>query len=615
VDKDTGGARADTGTSMATPHVSGGIALLIEAFPNATVHQIREAILASGRQMSASEPIEKVGRGFVDFEAAYNILLNTTSAELGDNTFAMTSAPRVIKDENYVFRQQISGTTKTLPFFIHSSRNVTLKPMVENNPFVTRGVEFQLPETIEVTAGINKFYMNITVTSTDIEFIGGRVFFQDNSSNMLLQYANISYFALVKYPQAKILFDSTKDFDAYSTTYFAGHSPRGQFSYFAKLLEIEGHTVDENRDGDITSSLLSNYDMLVIANPDLAYAQDEIAAIRSFVFDEGKALLVIAGGGLIVAETKIYEKFNEATLESILLGSGLGFKRNNQNVVLPSIEQCHELGILNRFSSCFSNAETTKNQEVLPKLIEFPQYGPSLEANTVVGYNVQSVAKYKGQTVIASSEVASTKGRILLFSSPLLFDNKGLIFGYNNNGGDTSNNKLLSTSAISWLLEPRSVNVEYKINGKDIDTQVDVDLHETITIEFRVSTPNGQTLQLNTNQLNVSILQRDPDFAFPLFGKLVFEKTLEGTYRFQTTLDKFGSYEFFVFVTDPAGQLISSNGHIILNAALRNFYDQDEIRYLGIYLFFAITVTWVLFIYNEGGRQRFLKREIEKEVN
>ena len=346
VNKDDGGVRADTGTSMATPHVSGGIALLIEAFPNATVYQIREAILASGRQMSSSEPIEKVGRGFVDFEAAYNILLNTTSAELGDNTFAMTSAPRVIKDENYVFRQQISGTTKTLPFFIHSSRNVTLKPMVESNPFVTRGVEFQLPETIEVTAGINKFYMNITVTSTDIEFIGGRVFFQDNSSNMLLQYANISYFALVKYPQAKILFDSSKDFDTNSTTYFAGHSPRGQFSYFAKLLEIEGHTVDENRDGDITSSLLSNYDMLVIANPDLSYTPDEIAAIRSFVFDEGKALLVIAGGGLIVAETNIYEKFNEATLETILLGSGLGFKRNIQNAVLPSIEQCHELGIL-----------------------------------------------------------------------------------------------------------------------------------------------------------------------------------------------------------------------------------------------------------------------------
>ena len=113
------------------------------------------------------------------------------------------------------------------------------------------------------------------------------------------------------------------------------------------------------------------------------------------------------------------------------------------------------------------------------------------------------------------------------------------------------------------------------------------------------------------NQLNVSIIQRDPDFAFPLFGRLVFDLTTEGTYKFETSLDKFGTYEFFIDITDPSGELISSNGHLIMSAALRNFYDQDEIGSLGVYLFFALMTTWVLLIYNEGGRKRLLKQKKE----
>lgn len=610
VDKESGYVRADTGTSMATPHVSGGIALLKEAFPNATVHQIREAILASGRQLSASEPVEKVGRGFIDFEVAYDILNETTNSEVSSSVFAMVSAPNVIKDENLVFRHQISGKTKSLPFFIHSSRNVTLAPMVENDVSVTHGVEFQLPTTIDVFEGVNKFSMNITVTSTNIEFISGRIFFQDNFTKVILPYANISYFAFVKFPQASILFDSTKDFDTHSKTYFAGHSPRGQFSYFAKLLEIEGHTVDENRNNVITIPLLSNYDMLIIANPDLYYTQDEIDAIRNFVFDEGKALLVIAGGGLIVAETDTYDQYNATTLADILQGSGLEFKRDNQGLAYTSISACESLGILDRFATCFNEAETIKTQDVLPKLIEFPHYGPPLEVDAIPGADAKSVALSHDETVVASSEIVSSNGRIMLFSSPLVFDNKGLIHGYKSD--ETSNNKLITSSAITWLLEPRSINIDYTINNKRIGIETDVNQNEIITIEFKVSNPSGQILQLNTDQLIISVIDRS-NITKIEFYPWVFDLTSDDTYTFETSLDTFGTYEIYVFVTDTSGELISSNGHLIMNVALKNFYDQDNLGSLGVYLFFALMATWILFIYNEGGRKRLFKRKKETE--
>ena len=60
-----GGYRADGGTSMAAPHASGLAALLWEAFPNATVDQVEDAIYDSCTRTS-SLPEDRAGRGFPD---------------------------------------------------------------------------------------------------------------------------------------------------------------------------------------------------------------------------------------------------------------------------------------------------------------------------------------------------------------------------------------------------------------------------------------------------------------------------------------------------------------------------------------------------------------------
>jgi len=60
-----GNFRLDSGTSMATPHLAGLAALLIEAFPKATVQQVQTAICQSCARMPTM-PIDRVNLGMPD---------------------------------------------------------------------------------------------------------------------------------------------------------------------------------------------------------------------------------------------------------------------------------------------------------------------------------------------------------------------------------------------------------------------------------------------------------------------------------------------------------------------------------------------------------------------
>lgn len=63
-----------SGTSFATPHVSGLVALLRQKNPNATVDEIKEAILTSTNDLNRSLPDNTYGWGLIDCMAALNAL-------------------------------------------------------------------------------------------------------------------------------------------------------------------------------------------------------------------------------------------------------------------------------------------------------------------------------------------------------------------------------------------------------------------------------------------------------------------------------------------------------------------------------------------------------------
>lgn len=69
-----GGFVEVSGTSFAAPHVSGVMALLMQAFPAASVSEIEAALRGSARDLGVSGPDNVAGYGRVDALAAYNDL-------------------------------------------------------------------------------------------------------------------------------------------------------------------------------------------------------------------------------------------------------------------------------------------------------------------------------------------------------------------------------------------------------------------------------------------------------------------------------------------------------------------------------------------------------------
>jgi subtilisin family serine protease len=75
---------AFSGTSMATPHVAGGAALLLQRHPDWTVAQVKSALVLTGRptQLVGEAPVTREGGGLVDLLAANTPLIFAAPTDL-----------------------------------------------------------------------------------------------------------------------------------------------------------------------------------------------------------------------------------------------------------------------------------------------------------------------------------------------------------------------------------------------------------------------------------------------------------------------------------------------------------------------------------------------------
>jgi hypothetical protein len=591
-----------SGTSMAAPHVTGGIALLKEAFPSATPYHIQEAITASALDMGLFAPIEAQGRGLVNIYGAYEILNSTV---LSNDSLEMSSAPNIIKDQNYYYRNRISGLTKQFPFYIHSSRNVTIIPHTDLER--THGVSFELPSTMNIVTGLNRFIMNLTVETDIIDLNEGRIYFTEEDTDRILNNANISYISITSFSQSKIIFDTSHDLDT-PTAYFGGHGPQGQMSKFASLLEDEGHIIYEHTEGEINESVLENFDLLVIVDPDTDYLSSEVDAIQKFTQDDGNSLFLVVGGGLLLAENYTYAPFNKDSINDILSGSGILISTEEDTISSCTTKNNEDRRIL-----CHNTAEMTHNQEIFTNVDEFPNYGPKLDTEEGINFESEVIAKQNGKPVIVSSSSTSSTGRILVFSSPLLFDNKGLMYNYGSSGSARDNREILE-QGIDWLIEQRAIQVEYSINNKEADNSITMSMYDGFTLSLVARTPEGDIIPMGPH-INLSAIEVSFNGGYLFYYITIPETGSPGSGIYQVSLlfDRHATIDFYIHVSDPTNSSIQSNGHFTLRIRLDDFDNQASLQSIAKYLFMALVISWILWIMNEGGRLRKLKLK-SKEV-
>ncbi len=581
VDYRDGTLHALTGTSMATPHISGGIALLLQAFPNATETQIRYALLASC--VDIGYPVETQGRGFVNFYKAYNILADT----IKNNTNSYINVnPMRFSDNNYFYHTRISNWARTFEVFMLSAATETIYPHVA----FASGVKFDLPDNITLNPGNNAFNITITVNSTSISYNQGQIYFT-NSTGSIFQYANITYSSVTRFPQAKILFDTSHDRDTPSG-YFASHGPRGQFSQMAKILEERGYRVDEHKEGNLTSQILSQYDILIIIDPDIDFSQIEIDSIQKFMYTDGKSVLIAASGGFFTAEEYDFIDSDINTINDIITGSGI-------QVSNDYTYDCNTDGYYNRSIKCVKDAITGNNQDIFQKNMKFANYGPVLsEGKSLFSDNVYTVASQNDQPVIMASELKSG-GRLLVMSSQLFMDNVGTSTDYIGSG-TASNNRQMIRDMMDWLAEPRSVKARYVIDGVEIsEHSTELLLHERHIIEVYFYSSNNTLLNLGDN-ITLFVLQDDLSYSYAYNITLI--KTEQGSYAIALNFGTYGYYDFYVPVSNNGDS--PTDAYLSIFAVLNQYNDQDTWAQIANIVLILIAISWILWVKNEGGRKR-----------
>ncbi len=93
--------------------------------------------------------------------------------------------------------------------------------------------------------------------------------------------------------------------------FYEGHGPvyalLGNYSEWGNRLAGNGYLVHSSDEANLTAELLECYDVVVIANPSVAFTADELAAIKEFV---GRGRVIAAGDGDLFENAVIYKQDN-----------------------------------------------------------------------------------------------------------------------------------------------------------------------------------------------------------------------------------------------------------------------------------------------------------------
>ncbi|MDZ4718387.1 MAG: S8 family serine peptidase, partial [Roseiflexaceae bacterium] len=136
-----------SGTSLAAPHVSGVLALLMQAHPELSVAQLEAVLTTSAVDLGASGTDNNFGAGRIDAQAALNLLNGTTS---GNPTATPTSTPTATSTPLATATATPTSTTLATNTPTATATNTplaTATPTATNTPIPPTATNTALPAT------------------------------------------------------------------------------------------------------------------------------------------------------------------------------------------------------------------------------------------------------------------------------------------------------------------------------------------------------------------------------------------------------------------------------------------------------------------------------------
>lgn len=239
-----------SGTSMATPHVAGIAALILQANPEYTPEDVKAALMNTSEKITKEDgsdySVHQIGAGRVNpyeavyedvsFKAEYEVI-SGENRETYDNVTGMLSYGRVYKSEDKssdvkkiipVTVSNNSTETKSYDVSVHYSNSDRALSAEENN------VNLNIVDTITVAPGSSKsFDAEIILPGTASNgTYEGYIFFEDTDSNEDYQMPfsvtlSIEGFSILDYPS--MYEGRSKGISAFSTSALFNKS---EYTYF-----------------------------------------------------------------------------------------------------------------------------------------------------------------------------------------------------------------------------------------------------------------------------------------------------------------------------------------------------------------------------------------------
>lgn len=177
---------SNTGTSLAAPHVAGGLAVLLQAYPNLSAAEQENALTNTAQDLGAAGADEVYGNGRVDLLAAFNwiptapTLTPTATATPTETALPPTGTPTALPPTSTATATTIpptaTPTTTTLPPTATATSivvNVTVMPALKmahvgnlTGASVRSGTKWNTSVTILVHTGYEQPLAAATVSAT-----------------------------------------------------------------------------------------------------------------------------------------------------------------------------------------------------------------------------------------------------------------------------------------------------------------------------------------------------------------------------------------------------------------------------------------------------------------
>jgi subtilisin family serine protease len=471
-----------SGTSMATPSITGGSAILIQALQDNSIPYhpgLIKAALMNSATPPASNSHYVVGAGIPDLEEAYNII---SAAPLNGSGFPVvlyTMAEFPDPDDND-FLQGYHGE-----YFV---RTVSSTPGEDLAPSINGTVaQFLSMNTTAWTGPWSKNYY-ISIDIPDDATIGtydGYITFTTSQGVEAATYINIE----VKAGSGKILY--AKKFTDYPFDYLGC-----QYKFVEQTLKSKGISVNPYHSWNITGErniiseeVLEGYDAIWIFDPfnyqypdgysnpywiwpaptpaDEAILAGEITAIQNYIDAGGSLLINFLGEVRAAAGLTASEGMHVGTINDLLDPYGIVVDDTHYSFEEPEL------------------ANVVKTHAVTNNVNKIDHFGTTLTASG----DADVLVEYEGEGILAVYE-NDVGGRIVTLCTNFMMDTAGYKEAYHSG----TSNKICTDNIFDWLVAKEKIMGSYTEDSSGASFEfTSLVPAATLTATLEVTTESGKT--------------------------------------------------------------------------------------------------------------------------